>query len=99
MSSIIKYIGLLVSLDLLQIRSKTCNLNELLKKYVFESIKAEILSWNNDFIKNIYVISLYISNSEDEDFYKALKLGDEITSRFVELYVEVVKKLHEEEEI
>jgi hypothetical protein len=143
-----------------------------LKKYVFESIKAEILSWNNDVIKDIYVISLYISNSEDdprrpvitlgyntmeqyesaledasdnseakwnyafwlqneeliigdnwgenledgekinqwikennlyysdeeedEDFDKALKLGDEITSRFVELCVEVVKKLHEE---
>ncbi|WP_459477857.1 hypothetical protein [Clostridium saccharoperbutylacetonicum] len=143
-----------------------------LKKYVFESIKAEILSWNNDVIKDIYVISLYISNSEDdprrpmitlgyntmdqyesaledasdnaeakwnfafwlqneeliigdnwgenledgerisqwikennlyysdeeedEDFDKALKLGDEITSRFVELCVEVVKELHEE---
>jgi hypothetical protein len=143
-----------------------------LKKYVFESIKAEILSWNSDVIKDIYVISLYISNSEDdprrpmitlgynnieqyesvledasdnaeakwnfafwlqneeliigdnwgenledgerisqwikennlyysdeeedEDFDKALKLGDEITSRFVELCVEVVKKLHEE---
>ncbi|AQR96406.1 hypothetical protein [Clostridium saccharoperbutylacetonicum] len=143
-----------------------------LKKYVFESIKAEILSWNNNVIKDIYVISLYISNSEDdprrpmitlgyntmeqyesaledasdnaeaewnfafwlqneeliigdnwgenledgerisqwikennlyysdeeedEDFDKALKLGDEITSRFVELCVEVVKKLHEE---
>jgi hypothetical protein len=143
-----------------------------LKKYVFESIKAEILSWNNDVIKDIYVISLYISNSEDdprrpvitlgyntmeqydsalseasdneeakwnyaywlqneeliigdnwgenledgekisqwikenylyysdeeedEDFDKALKLGDEITGRFVELCVEVVKELHEE---
>lgn len=143
-----------------------------LKKYVFESIKAEILSWNNDVIKDIYVISLYISNSEDdprrpmitlgyntmeqyesalkdasdnaeakwnfafwlqneeliigdnwgenledgekinqwikennlyysdeeedEDFDKALKLGDEIISRFVELCVEVVKELHEE---
>lgn len=143
-----------------------------LKKYVFESIKAEILSWNNDVIKDIYVISLYISNSEDdprrpmitlgyntmeqyesaledasdnaeakwnfafwlqneeliigdnwgenlkdgerisqwikennlyysdeeedEDFDKALKLGDKITSRFVELCVEVVKELHEE---
>ncbi|AGF57710.1 hypothetical protein B0P06_003986 [Clostridium saccharoperbutylacetonicum] len=143
-----------------------------LKKYVFESIKSEILSWNSDVIKDIYVISLYISNSEDdprrpmitlgynnmeqyesaledasdnaeakwnfafwlqneeliigddwgenledgerisqwikennlyysdeeedEDFDKALKLGDEITSRFVELCVEVVKKLHEE---
>ena len=30
-SSIIKYIGLLVSLDLFQMRSNTCNLNELLK--------------------------------------------------------------------
>lgn len=143
-----------------------------LKKYVFESIKAEILSWNNDVIKDIYVISLYISNSEDdprrpmitlgyntmeqyestledasdnaeakwnfafwlqneeliigdnwgenlkdgerisqwikennlyysdeeedEDFDKALKLGDKITSRFVELCVEVVKELHKE---
>lgn len=143
-----------------------------LKKYVFESIKAEILSWNNDVIKDIYVISLYISNSEDdprrpmitlgyntmeqyesaledasdnaeakwnfafwlqneeliigdnwgenlkdgerisqwikennlyysdeeedEDFDKALKLGDKINSRFVELCVEVVKELHEE---
>lgn len=143
-----------------------------LKKYIFESIKAEILSWNKDVIKDIYVISLYISNSEDdprrpmitlgyntmeqyesalsdasdneeakwnfafwlqneeliigdnwgenledgekinqwikennlyysdeeedEDFDKALKLGDEITSRFVELCVEVVKELHEE---
>lgn len=143
-----------------------------LKKYVFESIKAEILSWNNDVIKDIYVISLYISNSEDdprrpmitlgyntmeqyenavsdssdneeakwnfafwlqneeliigdnwgenledgekinqwikennlyysdeeedEDFDKALKLGDEITSKFVELCVEAVEKLHEE---
>ena len=146
-----------------------------LKKYVLESIKSEILSWNNDVIKDIYVISLYISNSEDdprrptitlgyntmeqyenvvsdasdnaeakwnfafwlqneeliigdnwgenledgekisqwikennlyysdeeedEDFDKALKLGDEITSRFVELCVEVVKKLHEEDVI
>lgn len=143
-----------------------------LKDYVYENIKAKILSWNNCIINDIYVISLYISDVEDdprkpmitlgyntmeqyeksishasdnaeakwnfafwlqneeliigdnwgknlkdremilewikennlyysdedevEDFDKTLSLGAEITHEFVELCVEVVKKLHDE---
>lgn len=46
-----------------------------LKNYVYENIKAKILSWNNDIIYDIYVISLYISNVEDDSEKPMITLG------------------------
>ncbi|EOR25364.1 hypothetical protein A500_10215 [Clostridium sartagoforme AAU1] len=57
-------------------------------------VNLEVGEKINHWIKenNLY----YSDEEEDENFDKALKLGDEITRRFVELCVEVVKKFHEE---
>ncbi len=46
-----------------------------LKNYVYENIKTKILSWDNDIINDIYVISFYIENVEDESEKPMITLG------------------------
>lgn len=46
-----------------------------LRDYVYQSIKNEIESWDDEVIKDIYAISLYISNPEDDPRRPMVTLG------------------------
>ena len=53
-----------------------------LKNYVYKSIKSKILSWDKDIVDQIYVLSLYISNSYDDPRKPMITLGYNTINHF-----------------
>ncbi len=54
------------------------------RNYVYQSIKDEILSWDDEIISDIYVISFYISDCIDDPRRPMITLGFNTNSNYGE---------------
>lgn len=53
-----------------------------LKDYIYKSIESKILSWDKNVVDQVYVISLYISNSYDDPRRPMITLGYNTINQF-----------------